>query len=386
MLREQAQRDAEVLAPRPGHPVYGLAAPSLTPAAVTQYQLSDGEWSAIMLTYGPWGDPQAGPYVAVTTMATDAATMAHAGSGPMQGDGQEAELRSVVEDEYYRFRRSIARRTERSEPLAVSRETLPAGQALVCRGEMVWAARLLPADPPTESVVVTIVGVGAVGVAPESVRLERLPDLRPMIEARFETITAMIERSRGKARRPLAESDLQLEPAEGAAALRTLAEFTLTANAERRAAFAARQRPRQDPDWGRMHNALWQRAVGEHQRLRGTDRRAADEAVTVAVNHLGFLQEKAPWFTADPGLRAAALDETVRHAMLDDTVPSEPAQGAWARSWSTRMTSLGRRPESIDPGAAGPARETLADDCLQAWAAWTDIIGDVKLEYVREPE
>ena len=82
MLREQAQRDAEVLAPRPGHPVYGLAAPSLTPAAVTQYQLSDGEWSAIMLTYGPWGDPKAGPYVAVTTMATDAATMAAGRVGP----------------------------------------------------------------------------------------------------------------------------------------------------------------------------------------------------------------------------------------------------------------------------------------------------------------
>ena len=92
-----------------------------------------------------------------------------------------------------------------------------------------------------------------------------------------------------------------------------------------------------------MHNALWQRAVREHQRLRGTDRQAADEAVTVAVNHLGFLQEKAPWFTADPGLRAAALDETVRHAMLDDTVPSEPAQDAWARYWSTHMTRLGRR-------------------------------------------
>lgn len=165
MVREQAERDAAVLAPRPGHPVYGLAAPSLTPAAVTQYQLSDGEWSAIMLTYGPWGDPQTGPYVAVTTMATDAATMEQAGSGPLQGDGPEAELRYAVEDEHYRTRGSSGRRTESSEPLAVNRETLQAGQALVCRSETVWAARLLPADPPTESVVVTIVGVGAGGGA-----------------------------------------------------------------------------------------------------------------------------------------------------------------------------------------------------------------------------
>ena len=370
MLREQARRDAEALAPRPGHPVYGLAAPSLTPAAVTQYQLSDGEWSAITLTYGPWGKPQAGPYVAVTTMATDTATIGQAGSGPMHSGGLEAELRSMIEDERYRFRGSGARRTERAEPLAVSRETLPAGPALVCRSETVWAARLLPADPPTESVTVTIVGVG-VGVAPESVRLERLPDLRALIEARFETIRAMIERSRGKAPPPPTQSDLELEPAEGAAALRALAEFTLTSNAERRAAFAARQRPPREPDRGRMHNALWQRAVREHQRLRGTDRRAADDAVTVAVNQLGFLQQKAPWFTADPGLRAAALGETARHAMLGETVPSEPAQDAWARYWSTHVTRLGREPGSVDPRAAMAARERLTNDCLQAWAAWT---------------
>ena len=368
MLREQARRDAEALAPRPGRPVYGLAAPSLTPAAVTQYQLSDGEWSAIMLTYGPWGKPQAGPYVAVTTMATDTATIGQAGSGPMHSGALEPELRSMIEDERYRFRGSGAGGTERAEPLAVNRETLPAGPALVCRSETVWAARLLPADPPTESVTVTIVGVG---VAPESVRLERLPDLRAMIEARFETIRAMIERSRGKAPPPPTQSDLELEPAEGAAALRALAEFTLTSNAERRAAFAARQRPPREPDWGRMHNALWQRAVREHQRLRGTDRRAADDAVTVAVNQLGFLQQKAPWFTADPGLRAAALDETARHAMLGETVPSEPAQDAWARYWSTHVTRLGRKPESFDPRAAMAAREGLTNNCLQAWAAWT---------------
>lgn len=166
----------------------------------------------------------------------------------------------------------------------------------------------------------------------------------------------------------------ELEPAEGVAALRALAEFTLTSNAERRAAFAASRRPPRDPNWGRMHNALWQRAVREHQRLRGTDRRAADDAVTVAVNQLGFLQRKAPWFTADLGLRATALDETARHAMLGDAVPSEPAQDAWARYWSTHMTRLGRQPESIDPRAAMSAREALTDDCLRAWAAWTEIV------------
>ena len=262
--------------------------------------------------------------------------------------------------------------TEPPQPLVVTRETLPAGPALVCRGGTVWAAGLLPTDPAdraADSVVVTIVGSGLV---PESVRLQPIADLRPMIEARTERIAALMERNRGKPRPPRPEPETELEPAEGVAALRALAEFALTSSADRRARLQAGQRRWHDPDWGRLHNALWQRAVSECQRLRGTDRRTADDAVTVAVNHLGFLQEKAPWFRADPRLRAAAIDETLRHAMLGDTVPSVPAQDAWARSWSTRVA--GRRPdrEADDPLAEAAAREALNDDCLRAWGAWAE--------------
>ena len=106
-----------------------------------------------------------------------------------------------------------------------------------------------------------------------------------------------------------------------------------------------------------MHNALWQRAVREHQRLRGTDRRAADDAVTVAVNHLGFLQEKAPWFTADPRLRAAAIDETLRHAMLGDAV-RERARAGCLGALLVHPRRPARRPdrEAADPlaGDVGP--------------------------------
>jgi hypothetical protein len=70
----------------------------------------------------------------------------------------------------------------------------------------------------------------------------------------------------------------------------------------------------------------------------------------------------------------AALDETARHAMLGDIVPSERAQDAWARYWSAHVTRLGREPESVDPRAAMSAREALTDNCLQAWAAWTEIV------------
>jgi hypothetical protein len=92
--------------------------------------------------------------------------------------------------------------------------------------------------------------------------------------------------------------------------------------------------------------------------------------VTSTINHLGFLQENAPWFTGDPRLRAAAIDETLRHAMLGDQVPSEPAQAAWTRYWSTRM----RPHRSLEP-ADLPAEvshwEALSADCLRAWTAWT---------------
>jgi hypothetical protein len=372
VMRARARRDAEVLTSRPGQPIYGLAAPALTPAAVTQYQLSYEQWTAVTLTYGQQ-DPREGPFVAVTTIAIDAATMAGPESAPAPGDDPEAELRSAVGGELDRGDGSIgAGATEPSPPLVVTRETLPAGPALVCRSGTVWAARLLaadPADPRTNGVLVTIVGSG---LAPESVRLQPIADLRPMIEAEAERIIAMFGRSRGNPRPPLPEPEVELAPAEGVAALLALAEFTLKSSADRRARLQAGQRRWHDPDWGRTRRALWQRAVREHQRLRGTAPGAADDAVTVAVNHLGFLQEKAPWFSADPRLRAAAIDETLRHAMLGDAVPSEPAQDAWARSWSTRGTGRGPDRETFDPLAEVPAREALNDDCLRAWSTWAE--------------
>jgi hypothetical protein len=251
-----------------------------------------------------------------------------------------------------------------SEPLVVGRETLSAGPALVCRSGIVWAARLRPADPAAGGVVVTIVGRG---VEPESVRLQSVADLRPMIEARTEMITARIERGRRQPPRPLPE----LEPAEGLAALLALTEFTLASNAELRAALRNRQRSQRGPDWGGLRSALWQRAVGEQQRLRGTDAQTADDVVTSTVNHPGFLQENAPWFTANPRLRAAAIDETLRHAMLGDEVPSDPAQAAWTRYWSTRMARSRRYLEPAVLPAEVSNWEALSADCLVAWTAWT---------------
>jgi hypothetical protein len=117
-----------------------------------------------------------------------------------------------------------------------------------------------------------------------------------------------------------------------------------------------------------MH-VLWQRAAREQARISGIGERQADEIVTLVVNHLTELQEKAPWFTAEPRLREAAIDETLRHAVLGEDVPSKPAQQAWARC-SARHTSM----PGQEPGEALRAyRETgipLITAWLQAWELW----------------
>jgi hypothetical protein len=315
----------------------------------------------------------------VTTTVTEAAVRATVteGSAATREDGLEAELRHAVESEQRRLAvwnaangTAIPEAPEPEsadppEPLIVSRPTLPGGPALVCRDGIVWAARLLPANPNAEGVVVTIVGRG---VAPESVRLRPEAGLRPMIEARAEKIRALVERGRRQPRPPLPE----LEPAEGIAALLALAEFTLASNEGPRESLRGADRPRRGPDWGGKYNALWQRAIREHQRLRGTDAGTAEDVVTSAVNHLGFLQEQAPWFTADLRLRQAAIDQALRHALLGDGVPSRPAQDAWTRYWSTRMTGPPHDAEPAGMRAVMLDRKKRSADCLLTWTAWAE--------------
>src|SRR5579862_4214456 len=77
-LREQARRDAEELVPRPGFPVFGLAAPSLAPAVVSEATKVNGEWTLISLAYGRPEDVPAGPYATVTTLAVPDGADEHA--------------------------------------------------------------------------------------------------------------------------------------------------------------------------------------------------------------------------------------------------------------------------------------------------------------------
>jgi hypothetical protein len=354
-LLERAQRDAEALVPRPGCPIYGMASPVLRPVVVSRSSQANGQWEQITLSYG---DTPTGPYVTVTTEVADAVLFVR--------DSGEADVEAVLRDAIEDDRQSQGERlpdgadTVRAE---VTRERLPSGDALVVRDGGSWAARL--AADGTEAVTVTLSGMG---VAPEDVRLETLPDLRSVIMERYEYLVRRVTELRRNPppRPPLPE----LPPAEGVAALRALADFSLASHAEIRAAVRARSKPGHAPGWGPTHAALWQRAVREQQRAREMDARAADEAVTSVINHLGHLAEEA-WFTLDDRLREAAIDETLRHAMLGDAVLSAPAQLAWSRYWSAGPARAGHPADPAAARAADEARLALEAGWRAAWEAWT---------------
>jgi hypothetical protein len=78
--------------------------------------------------------------------------------------------------------------------------------------------------------------------------------------------------------------------------------------------------------------------------------------VTSVVNHLGRLDDRAAWFSTDSRLREAAIDETLRRALLADSVPSEPAQDAWDRYWSERLAWLLPDSQAVERLAQARAR------------------------------
>jgi hypothetical protein len=348
-LRERARLDAEELLPRPPFGVFGLAAPPLRPIALAESGLVDG-WETITLAYGDWADP-AGPFVTVTS------TMARSDA---PGGGAEADLLGVIDQERNRLAdHAGVDEEEPPGPPDYCQEELRAGDArvsgLVCRHGSVWAARLRAGE-----VIVTVAGRG---VGPGSVVLGPLDDLEPYLRGRSEMLGQLAERHR---QRP----PPVLEPAEGVAAYRALAEAALGSQAGLLAALRAGRVPRHRAGEGATMGALWQRAVREQERISGIGARQADQIVTLVVNHLTQLHEQAPWFTAEPRLREAAIDETLRHAVLGEDVPSRPAQQAWAHYWA-HHTSLGAH----EPGAALRAELTVGEPrisaWLEAWSAWT---------------
>jgi hypothetical protein len=308
-LHARADDQAAVLVPRPGYPIYELTAPALGPVQVTEFGSFNGQWTSVMLSYGAPG-AQAGPRATVTTVV--------------------------------RPNGVVSRSSADRAPDATSSREL-------------------------ENVTVT---VATWGIAMDSVLIAPVQDMRRVIETSTEATIQYIERRRREPKRPSPPLPA-LPPAEGVAALRALTDFTIVSHGELRASIGTGHGPRNAPDQGRMHSALWQRAVRERQRLGGISAEAADADVTSAVNHLGNLLEKAPWFAVDEQLREAAIDETLRHAMLGATVPSAAAQHAWMAYWAQHLAGMDQGATHEAVLARFQARKVLLTDWQAAWTAWT---------------
>ena len=348
-MRERARLDAEHLRPHPPFVVFGLAVPLLRPMALAEAGRVDGEWETITLAYGDWANP-AGPFVTVASAAVRPGA---------PGLGAEAELVRVIDQERNRLDDHAGMdEQEPPGPPEFSPTELRVGgrrvSGLLGRHGDAWTARLL-----ADGVIVT---VASRGVAPGSVRLQPVVDLEPYLRGRGEMLGRLAERHR-RQQPPV------LEPAEGVAAHRALAEAALESQARFLGALRAGREPRHRARDGATMQALWQRAVRQQARISGIDARQADEIVTLAVNHLTHLQEQAPWFTARPPLREAAIDETLRHAVLGEEVPSRPAQQAWARYWAHHI-DLGAHESGPALRSGQTAAESLISAWLQAWSAW----------------
>jgi hypothetical protein len=218
-MRALARQDAEEMVPRPDFPVFGISSPRLEPAALAAYEQVNGSWAGVTLAYGPW-DATPGPYVAVKTEQADPELAGAPGRGP------EAGLLRAIDAERDRLAASTGvDEDEPAGPPQYLHEELPAGAALVARHGTVWAARLdRPMDRTADRSAGVMVTITGRGVGPEQVRLSPVSDLRPLFDARNEILGRLAERRRR-------EPPPVLEPAEGVAAFRALAEFELEGHA-----------------------------------------------------------------------------------------------------------------------------------------------------------
>jgi len=362
-MRERARLDADELVPRPPFRVFGLAAPQLQPVALVEAGRVNGEWDSIGLAYGDWAQP-AGPWMIVTTSAREAAAAgreAAAAGREAAAAGREAEagLLRVIDQERNRIASHAGVDEEDpDEPPDYSAMDLAVGSesvsGLAVRHGNIWTAQALAGG-----LSLTVLGRG---VDPGSVRLDQVVDLAPYLHGRSEMLGRLAEQYR---RQP----PPVLEPASGVAACRALAEAALAAQARLVEALRAGRSARHRAGDGATMHALWQRAVREQARIGGIGERQADEIVTLMVNHLTHLQEQAGWFATEPRLREAAIDETLRHTVSGEDVPSKPAQQGWAYYWAQRRSVADQ-----EPGPALIARrevgEPLLSAWLQAWTAW----------------
>ena len=349
-LRERARQDAEELVPRPAFAVFGLAAPRLLPVALTEAGQLNDVWESVYLAHGDWASP-AGPYALVISAA----------SADPTGAGATAELLHAIDTDRNRLAgQAGVDEAEPAEPPRYWGVSVAVGDDCVS-GLAGQHGNVLAVKLRVGSVSVMVVSRG---VELGAVRLAAVADLEPYLRGRDELLGQVAEQHRQRSAPVLA-------PAEGMAAYRALVDAELDSNNRFIAAMRAGRVPRHRADEGATIGALWQRAVSELADRASMGPRAADEVITSVVNQLTKLNEKAPWFTERARLRERAIDETLRHAVLGEVVPSIRAQRAWTGYWGYQTSVAIQAVSAPLESGARLGAEQLISRWLDEWADWT---------------
>lgn len=245
---------------------------------------------------------------------------------------------------------------DRAVPASLVVDGAPVAATMLRAGDRFWAAQCWHRDH--EIVVV------ARDWAPEAASLASVPDVEPFLRARAAYIAALREDP------PAPPAPVDVDDPH-----RALVDALLAATVA-----ISEDRLREHLRVRRSIHGLWEATVSAQAELTGQSRDEANDVVTTMVNQLTGLREHAPWFTADPRLREAAITETIAYwTGADRSVPSRPAQEAWQRHWEGRR---GWPPEVLtaeDPATRRTWFERLRagqESWLSAWAAWAAWTGD----------
>ncbi|MET0134152.1 MAG: hypothetical protein ABW215_11230 [Kibdelosporangium sp.] len=184
--------------------------------------------------------------------------------------------------------------------------------------------------------------------------LVAVPNLEPFLRGRRDYIRDLRE---NPPTMPIMD-----RPFDVATAHRSLIDATLARRQQLEAAAREGRPPRLRAN-GRKHGELWEAAVRAQMHLADQSRQDANEVVTILVNQLGRLQEKAGWF-ANRRLRDAAVTETLLYwtGMRTEQL-SRPAQESWRTVWASQ------RSWSPDPFARQERTSREHDDSLRRWHA-----------------
>lgn len=313
-------------------PLLGMSEPAPQPRLVGDAEINDGVVESVALAYGDLVRPS-GPLVQVHTARWRDSRIeppdlhwflenmldSMDDNGPVEGDPVPAHI--------------VVNGTPRPASMLRTRRKL-------------WAARCWHQD--SDVIVV------ARDWEPESTQLVAIRSIETFLRSRREYLRDL---RTNPPTMPILD-----RPFDVATAHRSLIDATLARSRQLEAAARAGRPPRLRGN-ARKHGELWEAAVRAQMHLADQSRQDANETVTILVNQLGRLQEKASWF-ADKRLRDAAVTETLLYwTGMRLELLSKPAQEIWRTVWASQ------RGWTPDPFAHQERGSLPRDDSLRRWHA-----------------